>query len=85
MAYATASDVEDRLGRELDSSETQIVNTRLDDVERLIKARIKDLDDLVDAGEPDEDLVVQIEAEAVLRLIRNPEGLTSETDGGLKI
>lgn len=81
MAYATASDVEDRLGRELDSSETQIVNTRLDDVERLIKARIKDLDDLVDAGEPDEDLVVQIEAEAVLRLIRNPEGLTSETDG----
>ena len=42
MAYATATDVADRLGRELDTSEQRIVNARLDDVEIMIKARISD-------------------------------------------
>jgi len=81
MAYATTDDVSARLGRELDESEVQIVAIRLDDVERLIKARIPDLDGMILDSEIDEGTVVMIEAEAVLRLIRNQDGYSSETDG----
>lgn len=81
MAYATPDDVADRLGRDLDDSEIRLVQTRLEDVELLIKSRVSDLDSKVASGEIDLDLVVMIEAEAILRLIRNPEGYTSETDG----
>jgi hypothetical protein len=81
MAYAHAGDVADRLGRELDISEARIVNARLDDVELMIKARISDLDDRVTAGDPSEDVVIMVEADVVLRLLRNPEGIVGETDG----
>jgi hypothetical protein len=81
MAYATANDVALRLGRELDESEAQIVGIRLEDAERLIRMRIKDLHGLVLDGEIDEGDVAYVEAEAVLRLIRNPDGFQTETDG----
>ena len=81
MAYAVAADVEARLGRSLDPSETTIVNTRLADVEILIRNRIRDLDTQISTGAIDVESVIMIEAEAVLRLIRNPEGYTAETDG----
>ena len=81
MAYATVADVEARLGRSLDPSEQTIVQTRLNDVELIIRANIPDLDEKVADGTIDEDLLVMIECEAVLRLIRNPEGYTAETDG----
>lgn len=81
MAYATVADVEARLGRTLDPSEAQIVETRLNDVELMIRHRIPDLDAKVTSGEIDEQLLIMIECEAVLRLIRNPEGYTAETDG----
>ena len=81
MAYATPDDVEARLGRELDDSESRLVQTRLEDVELLIKTRVPDLDAEIMSGEIDADLVVMIEAEAILRLVRNPEGYTQETDG----
>lgn len=81
MAYAVPTDVADRLGRDLDESETRIVGVRLDDAERLIKSRIPDLESRVVAGTIDQANVVMIEAEAVLRLVRNPDGYSSETDG----
>jgi hypothetical protein len=81
MAYATVQDVEVRLGRELSPEEEQLVQVRLEDVENMIRARIPNLDQLIADGDLDEDLVVMIEAEAVLRVIRNPEGYTSEVDG----
>nr|WP_231744699.1 Gp19/Gp15/Gp42 family protein [Mycobacterium sp. GA-1199] len=40
-----------------------------------------DLAAQIDAGDLDEADVVDIEAEAVLRVVRNPEGLFSEQDG----
>lgn len=61
--------------------ETTLVETRLADVERMILRRITDLDAQVDSGDINEDDVIQVEAEAVLRLVRNPDGLISETDG----
>ncbi|GAA5156987.1 Gp19/Gp15/Gp42 family protein [Amycolatopsis dongchuanensis] len=81
MAYATPQDVADRYFRPLDPDEERVVAARLEDAERLIKARIPDLDAKVAAGTIDQGTVVMVEADMVLRLIRNPDGYTSETDG----
>ena len=80
MPYAAASDVQTRLGKELTTEETALVNTRLADVERMILRKVPDLADKITAGEIDQDDVVQVEADAVLRLVCNPDGLFSETD-----
>lgn len=81
MAYATATDVTDRWGEEItDTAVTTLITTRLGDVERMIKRRITDLDDRAEDEDYLADLI-QIEADAVLRLARNPEGFLSESDG----
>lgn len=86
MAYATHEDVQSRYEQQLDSGLEAIVDVRLGDAERLIRRKIKDLDDRVDL-DPDEDnyldveLVKQVESEMVLRLIRNPDGYSQESDG----
>lgn len=87
MAYAGATDVIVRLGKEtVDPEITALIEVRLDDAERMIErglkrrglttlaSRIAAL--LVDALD-----VAQAEADMVLRLVRNPEGFLSETDG----
>ncbi|WP_328589419.1 Gp19/Gp15/Gp42 family protein [Mycolicibacter terrae] len=79
--YATADDVRVRLGKSLDPEEVTLVEIRLADVERMIRRRIPDLDDKVQEEDIDLADVVQVEADAVLRLVRNPDGLVSETDG----
>ena len=81
MSYATPSDISVRLGRELTAEEVSLVDIRLDDVERRTKRRIPDLDDKITAGDIDADDVIQVEADVVLRLVRNPDGFLSETDG----
>lgn len=81
MAYAQASDVTVRWAREASAEETSLINTRLADVERMIKRRIPDLDTKVTNGDIDVEDLKQVEADAVLRLVRNPEGYLSETDG----
>ena len=82
MSLATPEDdIEPRLGRELTESEAAIVAIRLDDAERLLRHRIPDLLAKVAADEIDEGDVRYIEAEAVLRLIRNQDGIQSESDG----
>lgn len=81
MAYATYEDVESRLGRDLSTSEQQIVTTRLNDIELMIRHRIPDLDTKVSTGVIDPAVVVMVESDAVLRLIRNVEGFRAETDG----
>lgn len=81
MAYASASDVTARWARTPTDEETALINVRLEDAERLIRRRIVDLDGKVAAGTILEDDLIQVEAEAVLRLVRNPEGFLSESDG----
>lgn len=83
MAYADISDVTARLGRAATDDESTLITTRLADVERLILKRIPDLADQLAADPPtiDEADVIQVEAEAVLRVVRNPNGYVSETDG----
>jgi hypothetical protein len=77
----TAADVQAVLGRTLDAAETAMVTRRLEQVERKIVRRIPDLDAKIAAEEIDLADVVDVEAEAVLRLVRNPEGYLSEGDG----
>lgn len=83
--YATATDVTDRLGKPADTDLTTLINTRLGDVERMIRREFtragKDFDALVTSTDLDVADVIQVEADAVLRLARNPEGFFSETDG----
>jgi hypothetical protein len=81
LAYATVSDVEARLGRTLEPSESQIVTTRLNDIELMIRHRVPDLDTKVATGVIDPAVVVMVECDAILRLVRNPDGYTAETDG----
>lgn len=81
MAYATAEDVAVRWARELSCEEAALVNVRLEDVERMIRRRIPELDEMIAAGVMNVEDVVQVESDAVLRLARNPEGYMSETDG----
>ncbi|WP_459963619.1 Gp19/Gp15/Gp42 family protein [Nocardia sp. IFM 10818] len=78
---AAPPDVASRLGRELTPEETTQVATLLADAELLIRARIKNLDELITSGAVDRAIVVMVEANAVMRVIRNPEGFKSEVDG----
>lgn len=84
MAHADAADVTVRWGKaadDVDDETTALIEVRLGDVERMIKRRIPDLDDQITDETIDVEDVKQVEADAVLRLVRNPEGYLSETDG----
>lgn len=84
MAYAGVDDVVERWGKREDDLEEEIValiEVRLGDVERMIRRRIPDLADRTQASADFLADVIQVEADAVLRLARNPDGYQSETDG----
>lgn len=81
MAYATHTDVSVRWGRTLTTEEISLVSVRLEDIERTILRRIPDLAARILAGTVLEADVIQVEADAVLRVVRNPDGYASETDG----
>ena len=81
MAYATFEDVEVRFFRELAPEERPLVEARLEDAERKIRARIPDLDDRAALDPNFLATVVAVTADAVIRLVRNPEGYVQETDG----
>ena len=79
MTYATVADVSTRLGRPVTSStEISQVTAWLGDVEALILARISGFAAAVTAGAPAAAVVVMVEANAVIRKIRNPDGKVSE-------
>ena len=81
MALATVEDVEARFHRELTEDEKRLVAARLDDAELILRSRVPDLLQRVEDGDIDRDIVVMIEVDMILRIIRNPEGLSQETDG----
>ncbi|GAA5081536.1 MULTISPECIES: Gp19/Gp15/Gp42 family protein [Nocardia] len=81
MARAVPADVASRLGRPLTPDESTQAATLLNDAELLIRSRIKNLDELITAGQIDPGIVVMVEANAVMRVVRNPEAMTGEVDG----
>ena len=79
MAYATASDVEARLGRTLTALETTQVEAWIADLEAQIEVRVPALPAAIDAGTISAALVKAIIAGAVKRAADNPKGLKSLT------
>ena len=84
--YASASDVTKRWAKTPTDEENELIEIRLADAERMIERGLKrrnlpDLATQIAAATIDVEDVKQIEAEAVLRLVRNPEGYQSESDG----
>ena len=81
MAYATADDVVTLWAKEPEPEVLSLIDRRLQQVERMIRRRIPTLDLKVAADATFQADLIDIEADAVLRLVRNPEGYMSETDG----
>lgn len=81
MAYATSDDVVELWAKEPEPEVLVLIERRLEQVERMIRRRIPDLDAKVEASETFLADLIDVEADAVLRLVRNPEGYVSETDG----
>ncbi|QFP95503.1 head-to-tail adaptor [Mycobacterium phage GaugeLDP] len=81
MAHATADDVVTLWAKEPEPEVMALIERRLEQVERMIRRRIPNLDLRVAASPTFQADLVDIEADAVLRLVRNPEGYLSETDG----
>lgn len=81
MAYATANDVVTLWAKVPEPEVMVLIERRLEQVERMIRRRIPTLDALVASSETFEADLIDIEADVVLRLVRNPEGYLSETDG----
>lgn len=79
MTYANVSDVTTRLGRSIsEAAEVAQVNAWLTDVESLILTRIPDLAGRIADGSPTQAVVVMVEANAVIRKIKNPDGKVAE-------
>lgn len=81
MAYATLQDVQARYHLPIDESMEALVTARLQDAEDMIRGRIPDLDERIDQGLLSANTVVRVISDAVIRLVRNPDGYISETDG----
>ena len=81
MAYTTVADVTARWARTPTDEEVTLIQVRLEDCERLIRRRIPTLDAKISSGDIAEADLNQVVADAVLRLVRNPDGYLSETDG----
>lgn len=81
MAYATAGDVTELWAKQPEPEVLTLIERRLAQAERMILRRIPDLAARIADGRIDLADVVDIESDAVLRLVRNPEGYLSETDG----
>lgn len=94
MSIATTADVEARW-RPLSDEETTVAETRLEDAERNLRRRIKDFAVRVETDEDFRADVVQVEADAVIRVLLNPDRKSEEkiddyafkrgSDGGLRI
>ena len=81
MAYASAADVVALWAKEPEPEVMVLIERRLEQVERMIRRRIPSLDTLTAASATFLADLIDIEADVVLRLVRNPEGYISETDG----
>lgn len=81
MSYATFEDVEVRFFRDLLPEERALVEARLGDAEGKIRSRISNLDQKILENPDYLNTVVRVCVDAVIRLIRNPEGFVQETDG----
>lgn len=81
MSYAGVADVQVSLGRPLTEDEEQQAEGLLDRVETRIRARIPTLVERLGDEANLLDLLVEVESDAVARVLRNPSGYLQEQDG----
>lgn len=81
MTFASFDDVQKRFHRELEDVDRPLIEARLQDAEGKIRVRVKDLDEKVVLDPLYMGIVVRVCADAVIRLIKNPDGYVQETDG----
>lgn len=79
--YATVEDVATRLGRDLLPGEQDRVQALLDDAETILRTRVPNLDEEVEAGRIARDVARLVLVSMVLRVVRNPAGYRSESAG----
>lgn len=79
--YATVEDVREASDRPIPDARVPYVQGRLDAAHRLLHSKAPGLDARVDSGVLDPLLVKDVIVEMVLRVLRNPSGFRSETDG----
>lgn len=79
----TTADVTARLGRPLNADETDsdLVETLIGDAENMVRVRLPGR--VLDPGTIDVGSVKQVVANAVARVLRNPDGYRSESAGGV--
>lgn len=78
MTYADAADVAVSLGRDLTADEATRATALLARVETMILRRITDLATRITDDASLEDVVVRVEADAVARVLMNPNGVYQE-------
>ena len=78
MAHAILQDVTDSLGRPIVGAEATQVLGWLDKIERIVSRKLGDLDALISDGRLSAELLVDVETEAVIRKVKNPDGKVSE-------
>ena len=79
--YATVDDVRGAWERALPDSRVPYVQGRLNAAHRLLRPKAPGMDARVADGVLDRDLVKDVIVEMVLRVLRNPSGFRSESDG----
>lgn len=79
----TTADVTARLGRPLtdDETESDLVETLIEDAENMVRVRMPGR--VLDPDTADVVSVKQVVANAVARVLRNPDGYRSESAGGV--
>ena len=80
MAVVDHTDVEARLGRVLTDLERQQVDAWAEDLEAMIAARVPNLPELMAAGTVTFQVVRMVYAQAIRRMLLNPEGLRQSSE-----
>jgi len=81
VSVATVEDVQKWLNRPLTAEERDWAKTLLGGAEVMIRSRIPDLVEKAAVDEHWREALVMVEANAALRVLRNPEGYRQETEG----
>lgn len=80
MAFVLVTDVEARVGRSLTATERTQVGAWIEDLSALVLARVPDLDERISPGEISAAVVKSVFCNAIIRVLRNPEGLRQHTE-----
>ena len=85
MTIATPADVEAAIGRPLSTQESAQAQYLLTYTEAILTRRLGDLYDATADDDPTLDQVKMVEVNSVVRVLRNPAGVKSETAGPFQV